>query len=294
MIKTVFLTGILAAAAIAQQPTKAPVQTAPVVTSPGVAQVVTVEQQDANRTREELHRLLEKHPPTTRSIFALDPSLLTNQGYMAAYPVLGAFLARHPDVIRNPSYYFGTGAEHYRERQQRSQTTEMIHDLMGGIAVFAGFSLGIGLLTWLIRTFVDYRRWSRLTKIQTDVHTKLLDRFSNNEEIIAYMQSKPGAKFLESSPITLDAGPRAMNAPLSRILWALQGGIVLAALGAGFFLVSGRVRGESAEALSGMGTLGLALGAGFVLSAAVSFLISRRLGLIETPRSNDPGAGLQG
>ncbi len=62
------------------------------------------------------------------------------------------------------------------------------------------------MLTWLIRTFIDYRRWLRLTRIQTDAHTKLLDRLTSNEDLMAYIQSPSGRRFLESAPIALDGG----------------------------------------------------------------------------------------
>jgi hypothetical protein len=54
-------------------------------------------------------------------------------------------------------------------------------------------------------------------------HTKLLDRFTANEEPLAYVQSTAGARFLKSAPISLDGNPRAMGAPFSRILWSMQG-----------------------------------------------------------------------
>jgi hypothetical protein len=149
------------------------------------------------------------------------------------------------------------------------------------LAVFAGFGMAIGLLVWLIRTFVDFRRWSRLAKVQTDAHTKLLDRFTANDDLLAYINSPAGSKFLESSPIKLDAGPRTMGAPLGRILWSVQGGLVLMAGGIGFLFVSGRVAEEASQPLHALGVLGIALGVGFVVSAIISFVISHRLGLIE-------------
>jgi hypothetical protein len=135
----------------------------------------------------------------------------------------------------------------------------------------------------VIRTTIDYRRWNRLTKVQTDVHTKLVDRFTSNEELLAYVQSPAGSKFLESAPILLDAGPRTMGAPLGRILWSGQAGMVLAALGIGLEMVAGRVSGDVAEQLHVLGVLAIALGLGFVISAIISFVISHRLGLIVTP-----------
>jgi hypothetical protein len=155
--------------------------------------------------------------------------------------------------------------------------------MLNVLGVFVGFGMAIGLLVWLIRTFVDYRRWSRLSRVQTDVHTKLLDRFTANNDLLAYIQSPAGARFLESTPITLDAAPRSMGAPLSRILWSMQGGVVLTAGGIGLWVISGRVTQSSAEWFQALGVLGLALGIGFLVSAIISFAISHRLGLIEAP-----------
>jgi hypothetical protein len=130
--------------------------------------------------------------------------------------------------------------------------------------------------------------------VQTDAHTKLLDRFTANEDLLAYIQSPAGAKFLESSPIALDAAPRSVGAPLGRILWSVQGGVVLVAGGIGLEVVSGRVTDSASQPLQALGVLAIALGLGFVISAIISFVISRRLGLIEpassAPRTDLPGA----
>jgi hypothetical protein len=168
---------------------------------------------------------------------------------------------------------------------------EMSRDMLDGLAIFAGFGMAVGLLVWLIRTLVDYSRWNRLTKVQTDVHTKLLDRFTANNELLTYIQSPAGSKFLESTPIMLDAAPRSVGAPLGRILWSVQGGVVLMAGGIGLQVVSGRVA-EASQPLHALGVLGIALGLGFVVSAIISFVISNRLGLIEAAsplRTETPG-----
>jgi hypothetical protein len=239
---------------------------------------ITAEQPDAEHTRNELSNLLQRFPPSLRGVLALDPSLLSNQSYLEPYPALANFLNEHPEIARNPSFYVGEG---WSARSNRSQATEMMENILGGLAVFAGFSLAIGLLVWLIRTLVDYKRWSRLAKVQTDVHTKILDRFTANEDLLAYIKSPAGAKFLESSPITLDAAPRSVGAPLGRILWSVQGGVVLLAGGIGMQFVSARVADDAAEPLRALGVIAIAVGLGFVISAIISFIISRRLGLIE-------------
>jgi hypothetical protein len=248
--------------------------------------ILTVEQPDAQRAKDEFSALLDHYPPALRGVLALDPSLLDNQSYLAPYPSLVAFLNAHPEIARNPSYYVGEGAIPRPHQDPASQILDMWRDVLNGVSIFAGFGLAVGLLVWLIRTLVDYRRWSRLAKVQTDAHTKLLDRFTANEDLLAYIQSPAGAKFLESSPISLDAAPRSVGAPLGRILWSIQGGVVLIAGGIGLHIVGGRVSDAPAsQSLHALGVIGIALGVGFVISAIISFAISQRLGLIESASS---------
>jgi hypothetical protein len=254
--------------------------------------ILTVEQPDAQRTKQELSALLEHYPPALRSVLTLDPGLLGNQPYLAPYPALVSFLNAHPEVARNPAFYVGEGLESRFNRDPATQVLDLCRDVLNGVSIFVGFGMAIGLLVWLIRTLTDYRRWSRLAKVQTDVHSKLLDRFTASEDLLAYIQSPAGVKFLESSPITLDAAPRSVGAPLTRILWSVQGGVVLMAGGIGLQVVSRQVTDASSQPLHALGVLGIALGVGFVLSAIVSFVMSRRLGLIEpasAPRAEQPG-----
>jgi hypothetical protein len=257
-----------------------------------VQAVVSLEQPDAQRTREELSRLLGRYPPTLRHVLALDPTLLGNAAYLAPYPALAGFLSAHPEIARNPLFYVGEDPPQPRDNTSRAY--DMWRDILGGLAAFTAVGMAIGLIAWLIRTLIDYRRWSRLSKVQTDVHTKLLDRFTANDDLRAYIQSAAGSKFLESSPIKLDAGPKTLGAPLGRILWSLQGGLVMMAGGVGLQVVGGRVAYEAGQPLHALGVIAVALGVGFVISAIISYVISRRLGLIEptppAPQAEPPAA----
>jgi hypothetical protein len=245
--------------------------------------IVTVEQPDAQRTRGELSELLQHYPPSLRGALALDPSLLGNQSYLEPYPAVLGYLDKHPEIARNPSYYLGDGSGSRPPSDRESRLLSMWEEAAGMVAALIGFSVAIGVLVWLTRTIIDYRRWNRLAKVQTDVHTKILDRFTANDDLLAYIQSPAGSKFLESSPIKLDAGPRSVGAPLARILWSVQGGLVLLAGGIGLLVVSGRVANDVSQGIQALGVLGIALGLGFVISAIISFVISRKLGLIEPP-----------
>ncbi len=256
---------------------------------PGSAPAPVRDNADARQTREQLETLFERYPPTLAGVLKLDPSLLTNDNYLSTYPALGAFLAQHPEVSHNPSYFLSNlrSANVWEPPDERRQMTEIIAGTMAGIAAFLVFVIVLSTLGWLIKTTLNYRRWNRLSKIQTEVHTKLLDRFSGSEELLAYMQTPGARRFLESAPIPLDAEARPLSAPLSRILWSLQVGVVLLVFGIGVLMLSARVVAELATAFAAFGVLAVALGAGFALSAFAAYAASRRLGLLE-PAAGTP------
>jgi hypothetical protein len=242
-------------------------------------QSAAVEQPDAQRVRSQYSALIEHYPPSLATVLRLDPTLLGNKAYLAPYPALVGFLAAHPEIALNPSFYLGEPRE---ERFDHRSSSQIFYQ---ELTPFLAFGMAIGLVVWLIRTVIDYRRWNKLAKVQTDVHSRILDRFTANEELLAYIQSPAGSKFLESSPITLDAGPRHLAAPMGRILWSVQAGLVSLAGGIGLSLMGGRFARDAGTPLHVLGVVGIALGIGFVLSAGASFAISRKLGLIEPPRS---------
>ena len=249
------------------------------VPDPATAALVTGET-NADQTRDRLRELLDRHPPSLREVLRLDPTLLTDAEYLAAFPELAAFLAAHPEVAHNPAYYVGTREAPW-ERDPQGAAMRLWENLMQGTMIVFVLLLVTGVLTWLIRTVVDYRRWLRLTRVQTETHTKLLDRLTSQDDLLAYMQTPAGRRFLESAPITLDPASRPLGAPLSRVLWSVQAGVVLALGGIGLLFVSRRVVPEIAQGLSAIGILALALGAGFVLSAVIAYLLSSRLGLFD-------------
>lgn len=228
---------------------------------------------DAQYTKNQLDQLMRHYPPELKNVLALDPSLVNNQSYLNPYPALTNFLGTHPEIVRNPTFYF----EVPRPRQVNDGP-----DLSGLAGLFV-FVTTVGLVVWLTRTVIDYRRWNRLAKVQTDAHTKILDRFTDNADLLAYVQSAAGKRFLESSPITLDATPRAVAAPLGRILWSVQLGIILTVAGLGLYVAAARMYPVSRPAVGLLGGLAIAVGIGFVISAFASYLISRKLGLIESP-----------
>jgi len=240
---------------------------------------------DAERVSEQFTEILAKYSPALGQILRLDPSLMGRDDYMAAYPAVVTFLAQHPEIKRNPSYYLRRYSSDYYYSDPRSRAWQSMFEMFG---VFVIVLTIVAALGWMLKTAINYRRWGRLTKVQTEAHTKLLDRFTGNEDLLAYVKSPAGAKFLESAPIMLDGGPRVMSAPINRILWSMQAGVVLAACGIGMNYVSGRVDPYSQDPVFAVSVILLSLGLGFFASAALSFVLSRRLGLIDPETQTAP------
>jgi hypothetical protein len=240
----------------------------------------------AKGTREQLRELLRQYPPSLSEVLRLDPTLLTNGAYLAPYPTLWAFLGEHPEVARNPSYFVGENWQSWDRNTPATRRADLIEEMFAGLALFLGALTVLGVIVWGLRMLVDHRRWLRLSKIQTEAHTKLLDRLTANEDLLAYVQSPAGRRFLESAPIEVE-GTRPFTAPVSRILWSAQAGIVAAMLGFGLLFVSRRVSADGAEFgdmapfLFMFGMVAVAIGAGFLLSGAIAYLLSRRLGLLD-------------
>jgi hypothetical protein len=265
---------ILATATIAAQPATPPQR------SPDAAPAA-VDHRSAEETRQRLRDVLEQYPPSVAQVLRLDPSLLTKPEYLTSYPSLAVFLAQHPEIAHNPVFFLGDARLNGADGG-RSQAIRAVQEAMAGLAFFLAFMTLLGVLVWFVRAGIEFRRWLRATTIQTDAHMKLVDRMASNDDLMAYIQSPAGQRFLASSPVAIDTVPSIVGGPLNRILWSVQAGLVLAAAGVGLWFAKTSVIEEAAQVLHVVSLLAIALGVGFVLSALVSYALSRQLGLMET------------
>lgn len=252
---------------------------APPQSSPGM---FIAETRDARETRDRLNEIFNQYPPSVREVLRIDPTLMYRPEYIATYPMLAAFLEQHPEIAHNPSFFVG---ERRFDEQSNNPRMEMARALSNSVE-FAGIVLIVMTIAtgvvFLVKTVVEHWRWQRAMKAQNDLNTKLIDRFASSEDLLAYLQS-PQGKMLTEAPALPHAAPRAMGAPLSRIFWSMQSGIVLGALGSGLIFVSGTSADlDVANFLHGVGVVVLMIGVGFAMSAVVSYVLSQRLGLVQS------------
>ncbi len=222
-------------------------------------------------TRENFLLLLNRHPSSVSRILSLDPTLVSNEPFLARYPDLADFIAKHPEIRRNPHYYAPWDSP-VRPRAPFEEAVET----MSIVAVFALIAFALG---WLVRTIIEQKRWNQLSRRQSEVHNKILDRFGSTSEVLEYIKTPAGTKFLESAPIPLHAEKATHNAPLTRVMWSVQVGVILAVAALGLLLVSFRFETETAQGLFAMGAIAFSIGAGFIASAVVSIVMSKRLGV---------------
>jgi hypothetical protein len=248
---------------------------------------------DIADTRAQLMRLL-RMSPTLSEVVANDPSLLANQEYVTRNnPELERFLEAHPEVARNPDFYLfadlpngpGRRSDRFERRiwQQnpRSETSETTRTLLGMGSGFLAFVCFAATLLWLIRAFLENRRWARVFKLQSEVHGRLIERFGNNEELLTYMNTEAGKRFLEAAPIPIEfERDQRVPASLSRVLVPLQAGIVLTLLGIGLLALRHSLPDLDTGLLI-FGTVILMPGIGFILSAGITWLLAARFGLLQ-------------
>ena len=279
------LAGVLAVAAaspVLGQIQSVQPRNAPAAPQPSAPVVVYQNPTNAREVQNQLRDILDQYPPTLRQLIRLDPSLMQREDYMASYPALSAFLQQHPEIMRNPAFYFG---EQYFERQRtdRERMLDLVRNMIDGVGFLTGFLVVISLVYSLLRQAIEYRRWRRQIQIQTDVHTKLLDRMTNNQELLSYIETPAGRRFLESPvPMAVAQSPLTGSiAPIARILWSVQIGAVVVAAGIGFLIARASVDDvDLASVFQVMGSLAIAVGIGFVVSGILSWALSQRLGLI--------------
>lgn len=143
---------------------------------------------------------------------------------------------------------------------------ESLFPMIGSV----GFFLVVG---WIIKVISNNRKASRMATMQADLQSKLLDKFGSTPELLDYLQSDAGKNFAELVPA--ERGPN----PYDKILWSVQAGIVLLMAGLACMFLRGQIS-EGFEGFTVLGALGIALGVGFLLSAAIAFLLSKKWGVI--------------
>jgi hypothetical protein len=256
-------------------------------------------EKDLAALQDQLLQLL-RVSPTLAEVVARDPSLLSDAEYVNRNnPELGRFLQAHPEIAQNPDFYLFNNL--HGEHEQPSQTLErklwpemseqrpsgIDHDLINDGLPFLVFLCILSALLWLTHVLLENRRWNRIFKLQTDVHGRLIERFGTSQEVLTYMGTDAGKRFLEATPIAVGFERQSpVPSPVARVLTPLQIGVVMTLLGIGLLSLRHSVA-DGGGALLVIGTVVLMPGLGFIISAGITWVLARHLGLMPDKGARD-------
>ncbi len=261
-------------------------------TQPAMPPAPQMSEKDLAALQDELLKEL-RVSPTLAEVVARDPSLLSDADYVNRNnPELGRFLQLHPEIAKSPEFYLFNNL--HPEHEQPSQTLErklwpqtseressgVERELISDGIPFLVFLCMLGGLLWLTQVLLENRRWNRIFKLQTDVHGRLIERFGTSQEVLTYMSTDAGKRFLEATPIAVGFERQApVPSPVARVLTPLQIGIVMTLLGAGLISLRHNVP-EGGIAFFVLGIVVLMPGLGFIISAGITWALARHLGLM--------------
>ena len=116
-----------------------------------------------------------------------------------------------------------------------------------------------GAILYIIATALRRRQRNQMQQ-------HVLDKFASAKDFAEFVQSPAGQKYVESFADTTTSSQGA-------ILNSVRAGVVLVFIGAGFALVN---MGHENDLLLRLGTLFVAVGFGFLVSAAISFWLAKK------------------
>lgn len=117
----------------------------------------------------------------------------------------------------------------------------------------------------------------RMARIEA--YSKLIDKIGSSQEFSSFLETESGKQLMAS--LALDQPRRD---PYSRILASVRAGVILLVLGIAFLILASHFA-NVAEGFFILGGLGVALGAGFLLSGLISYRLSKKFGLFDRERT---------
>ena len=127
-----------------------------------------------------------------------------------------------------------------------------------------------GMIVWIV--WLSTNSKNRRAQAQTEVQTKLIERFGTSKEFIEFLQSPAGQRFVSGVEVSTAIYAR------DRIIRGFGTGIVISLLGLGFLAIW---LFDHNGGFIYPGFILLGLGLGFFASALVSLKLSQRYGLVE-------------
>ena len=143
-------------------------------------------------------------------------------------------------------------------------------EAIGSTLILMSISTVVGFIAW-----IRVNERSRTADRQAETVRLLIDKLGTSQEAMAYLESEYGRKLFDSitTPTSAPANPR------HRIVAILCVGAVFCSLGLGLLINNGLY--PDGDTLS-FAVMVLALGAGFLAAAGISYRLSKAWGLLDS------------
>jgi len=135
---------------------------------------------------------------------------------------------------------------------------------------------GIVVIFWVV--FSTIRRL-KVARTQAEVHSKLIEKIGSTQDFLTFLETESGKKLVASIGIE-----QPNRNPYNRILASVQAGVILVCVSIAFLIIGVNLP-DVAEGFKVVGSLGLALGIGFLISAGLSYRLSKNFGLFDREQS---------
>jgi hypothetical protein len=155
------------------------------------------------------------------------------------------------------------------------------------------------LVAWIVKNHWAHQRYLKALELKAEANNRLLDRMGSDPAIVELLRSD-AQRGLFDVPFQAPSASRSL--PYTRMLTALQIGLILLSAGVAFMWASGTLpapgnadpahvheMNRSANGFLVFGALGIALGIGSLLSAVAAFFVGRWW-----KQLNDDGASARG
>ncbi len=120
-------------------------------------------------------------------------------------------------------------------------------------------------------------KW-RQSKYKLNVQLKLLEKIATSEDLIQFISTGAGEKFINSS--NLDT----LNSE-SKIIGAVYKGIIFVMVGLALFIIK-NVANETAPVFVIFGAVTLSIGLGYIVATFVSLKMAKKLGMLSNNKGN--------
>ena len=140
--------------------------------------------------------------------------------------------------------------------------------VFGVVGVASIFALLVGFSTWILS-----RRGQERARARIDLQRRILEKFGTAGEFVAFLESDGGRKFLDSIS-------NEIHTHAARIFASIQKGAIFTLIGVVGFLVILLYGRDDLIPLAVPSGIALAVGLGYLVSAFVTYRLSKQWNLL--------------